>query len=52
LASRISISFLEEFGIQLYICAKVLAKGSRDGFTARLPAIGVPLPLMPLGVEH
>ncbi len=29
----------------------VLAKASRDAFTPRLPAIGVPLPLMPVGEE-
>ncbi len=43
---------MEEIGVQLYVCVKVLAKAVRDAFTPRLTAIGVFLPLMPSGVEH
>ncbi len=43
---------MEEIGVQLYVCVKVLAKAVRDAFTPSLPAIGLFLPLMPSGVDH
>ncbi len=43
---------MEEIGVQLYVCVKVLAKAVRNAFTPSLPAIGVFLPLMPSGVDH